>query len=73
MHLRISKSQYNFYILFGESDGKFKIFDQYKLNVHTNQIMIAKYGEWEPNEGMTVYEENIWKRRSNMKGNHIRY
>ena len=70
MHI---KESIQFLYIFGESDGTFKIFDKYKLHVQTNQLMMAKYGEWEPNEGMTVYEENIWKRRSNLKGHHIRY
>ena len=62
-----------FSYIFGESDSRFKIFDKYKLNAHTDDLMIEKYGEWDPNEGITVYEQNVWKRRSNMKGHHIRY
>ena len=58
--------------MFGELDGMFKIFDEYKLYEQSDKLMIAKYGEWDPNEGMTVYEEDIWKRRSNLKGHHIR-
>ena len=56
-----------------ELDGKLKIFDKYKLHEQTDKIMTEKHGEWNPNEGMTVYEENIWKRRSNLKGRLIRY
>jgi hypothetical protein len=57
----------------GELDGTFKIFDKYKLHEHADKLMTEKYGLWDPNEGMTVYEENIWKRRSNLKGRHFRY
>jgi hypothetical protein len=58
--------------MLGVSDGKFKIFDEYKLHEHADKLMIVEYGEWDPNEGMTVYEEDIWKRRSNLKGHQIR-
>ena len=56
-----------------ESEGKFNIFDQYKLHEDSDKLMIEKYGKWDPNKGMTVHEKNVWKRRSNLKGHHIRY
>ena len=45
--------------MLGESDGKFKVFDEYKLHEQADELEIAEYGEWEPNEGMTVYEKDI--------------
>ena len=57
----------------GNYDGRFRIFDEYKIDEYSNFITSAKYGEWDPRAGLTVYEENIWKRRSNLKGHHIRY
>ena len=54
-------------------DGKFRIYDQYKIDEYSNLIMSAKYGEWDPVDGLTLYEENIWKRRSNLKGHRFRY
>ena len=56
----------------GQSDGKFKIFDEYKIDENSNSLMTEEYGSWDPNTGITVYEENIWKRRANLKGYHIR-
>ena len=52
---------------------KFLIFDEYKINENSNQILSAKYGEWNPADGLSMYEENIWKRRANLKGYQFRY
>ena len=52
---------------------KFLIFDEYKINENSNQILSAKYGEWNPVDGLSMYEENIWKRRANLKGHQFSY
>ena len=62
-----------FFYLIEKYDGKFKIFDEYKIDELSSMVFSEKYGEWDPIYGLTVYEENIWKRRSNLQGHHLRY
>ena len=54
-------------------EGKFRIFDEYKIDQNSNLVLSTQYGDWDPVYGLTVYEENIWKRRSNLQGYPLKY
>ena len=52
---------------------RFGIYDIYKIDEHSTNVITKEYGEWNPNDGiLLVYEKNIWKRRSNLTGRNIR-
>ena len=34
---------------------------------------VRKFAEWKRSIGLEVIEQNIWKRRSDLRGNHLRY
>ena len=58
--------------LFFMVDGNFEIRDIYKIDQFSNNIEIVSYGRWNPAQGISISEENIWIRRSNMKGHELR-
>ena len=37
------------------------------------EVEIEKFGDWNTATGLVVTEENIWKRRSNLKARHLKY
>ena len=45
-----------------------KISDIYKFNERMEETIKVEYGNWNSVDGLTVYEPNIWKRRSNFQG-----
>ena len=49
------------------------IYDIYKIDERSDVVETVKFGEWDPLLGLTIAEENIWKRRSDLKGHHLRY
>ena len=49
------------------------IFDIYKIDELENNVDVIEYGTWNPIQGLHVIENDIWKRRSDLKGNHLRY
>ena len=51
----------------------YSIYDVYKINKNSREVEIVKFGDWNTATALTVAEENIWKRRSNLKGHHLRY
>ena len=36
-------------------------------------VMDVMYGEWEDDVGVTVFQNNIWRRRTNLQGHELRY
>ena len=50
-----------------------KITDIYKFDEKMEDTVKVEYGNWDSIHGLTVYEPNIWKRRSNFHGYHFRY
>ena len=61
------------YLSFLIIDGNFEIRDIYKIDQFSNDIEIVAYGRWNRAHGISISEENIWIRRSNMKGHELRY
>ena len=61
------------YLSFLITDGNFEIRDIYKINQFSDNIEIVAYGRWNRAHGILISEENIWIRRSNMKGHELRY
>ena len=51
----------------------YSIFDIYKIDEFANDVDLVEYGTWNPIQGLHVIEYDIWKRRSDLKGNHLRY
>ena len=52
---------------------KISIYDIYKINTKSNKIDVKDYGEWTPEAGLKVFNGNIWRRRADTKGFHLRY
>ena len=46
--------------------------DIYKLDELLEKIYIEKYGEWDASKGITIFERNIFKRRSNFHGHEFK-
>ena len=51
----------------------YTLYDVYKIDEESNVVETVKFAEWDPLNGLTIAEPNIWKRRSNLKGHHLRY
>ena len=51
----------------------YNIHDIYKIDERSNEVEVRKYAEWKSSMGLEVIEQNIWKRRSDLRGNHLRY
>ena len=60
------------YLSFLITDGNFEIRDIYKIDQFSNIIETVSYGRWNRSHGISISEENIWIRRSNMKGHELR-
>ena len=50
----------------------FFIYDIYKIDENSQEVETREFAEWNPLQGLKILEPNMWKRRSNMKGHHIR-
>ena len=48
------------------------IYDIYKIDEKSESVETIKFAEWDPLVGLRIVEENIWKRRINLKGHHLR-
>ena len=55
-----------------ESGGDFTIRDVYKIDKDSNAVLATEYGKWEQGNGITIFERNMWKRRSDFRGHKIR-
>ena len=51
----------------------YNIYDIYKIDEGSDEVEVRKYAEWKKSIGLQVIEQNIWKRRSDLRGNHLRY
>lgn len=49
------------------------IYDIYKIDETSDMVETVKFAEWNASLGLSIVEENIWKRRSDLKGHHLRY
>ena len=60
-------------IIFSTSaKNDYVIYDIYKIDEYSENVEVIKSGEWNTSEGLKLFEENIWKRRSNMMGHKLR-
>ena len=56
-----------------EEAASFEIHDVYKIDQQAENIETVRYGKWKKKIGLTIYDRNIWKRRSDLKGYNIRF
>ena len=54
-------------------DFAYHVYDVYKIDEKSDVVEVRKYFQWKNSTGLHTAEENIWKRRSDLKGFHIRY
>ena len=54
-------------------DFAYHAYDVYKIDEKSDVVEVRKYFQWNNSIGLYTAEENIWKRRSDLKGFHIRY
>ena len=60
------------YCTIDEKNEMIRVQDVYKVSEDSATILKADYGQWQPKSSMTVFEEDIWKRRSDFQGKTIR-
>ena len=60
------------YPIFLLDDNSYSIYDIYKIDENSETVETRKFAVWNPFQGLSIAEENIWKRRSNLKGHHLR-
>ena len=58
--------------LFIPETRTYSIYDVYKIDKNSMEVEIVKFGDWNTATGLVVTEENIWKRRSNLKARHLK-
>ena len=46
--------------------------DIYKIDKNLEKIQIEEYGRWDAMKGISVFEPNIFKRRSNFHGHQFK-
>ena len=63
--------RYNF--LSVDSENGYTIQDVYKMSPTSEDVVTLKYGSWDLQNGISVSERIIWKRRSNFNGFQIKY
>ena len=62
------KMFYPFFLELQGEKGKITIQELYKIDTQSETVLDMKYGEWIPKKGITVFESNVFKRRSNFHG-----
>ena len=55
-----------------KSGNSYTIHEVYKINENSDNVEIHEYGKWSHQEGMSVVNTYIWKRRFDLKGHHLR-
>ena len=56
-------------ILAGSS---YSLYDVYKIDEFSETVEVREYAKWNPSQGLSVVDDNMWKRRSDLKGHHLR-
>ena len=46
--------------------------DIYKIDNNSEKIQVEEYGQWDAMKGITGFEPNIFKRRSNFHGHQFK-
>ena len=65
---------YSWYVNHILSENRnYALYDIYKIDEQSNEVETVKYAEWNAVKGLTIFEDNVWKRRANLKGHHLRY
>ena len=44
----------------------------YKIRSDSDDVQTTEYGKWNLELGLVIFQETIWKRRSDLQGNTIR-
>ena len=60
------------YAMFILDASSYSIYDIYKIDENSQTVETRKFAVWNPFQGLSITEDNIWKRRSNLKGHHLR-
>ena len=62
-----------FYVLFVILEASsYSLYDVYKIDEFSETVEVREYAKWIPYEGFSVVDDNMWKRRSDLKGYHLR-
>ena len=69
-HLRIYFFVAMFYPFLGSENVS--IYDVYKIDKEFGDVQATAFGEWNELHGLTIFEKNMWKRRSNMKHHRLK-
>ena len=52
--------------------SSYSLYDVYKINEFSETVEIREYAKWIPPQGLSVVDDNMWERRSDLKGHHLR-
>ena len=61
-----------FYLELGESTERIEINEIYKIEEESHKICHAAYGQWEPSNGLKLFEPSLTKRRSNFHNHRLK-
>ena len=50
----------------------YSLYDVYKIDEFSETVEIREYAKWIPPQGLSVVDDNMWERRSDLKGHHLR-
>ena len=67
----LSSMLFHFFSYFTEK-ASYTIYDIYKIDENSEVVKTVKYAGWDALNGFSIKEPNIWKRRSNLNGHHLR-
>ena len=59
-------------MIFILGDGSYSIYDIYKIDESSEAVEMRKFADWNISKGLSIMERNIWKRRSDLMGHHLR-
>ena len=61
------------YVLFVILEASsYSLYDVYKIDEFSETVEVREYAKWIPSQGLSVVDDNMWKRRSDLKGHHLR-
>ena len=61
------------YVLFVILEASsYSLYDVYKIDEFSETVEVREYAKWNPSQGLSVVDDNMGKRRSDLKGHHLR-
>ena len=61
------------YVLFVILEASsYSLYDVYKIDEFSETVEVREYAKWIPSQGLSVVDDNMWKRRVDLKGHHLR-